>query len=169
VLGSGAQGPGEGVGAELTRQFWGALQSGFTPGDVSWDTATGAFLNAVLRDESGAAVPETEYPRYRAALIPSPNDPPETRALKEQMRNVAIQARVKGLSMDQTFAALSQISGTDLRPSRYAQVAPIQDDVSAGPLQGGDQATAPAPAPAPNSGATGARRLKFNPATGRVE
>ena len=44
------------------------------------------FINAGLRDESGAAIAPSEYDRYRAIYFAVPGDQPETIARKQQAR-----------------------------------------------------------------------------------
>jgi hypothetical protein len=58
------------------------------------------FLNAILRDESGAAVPISEYPKYIAALIPRYGDDEQTIAIKRQKMAMAVEARRKGMTID---------------------------------------------------------------------
>ena len=47
------------------------------------------FLNAILRRDSGAAVPLTEYPQYWSQFIPLPNDDPQTLMRKKWARKSA--------------------------------------------------------------------------------
>jgi hypothetical protein len=58
------------------------------------------FLNAILRDESGAAVPISEYPKYIAALIPRYGDDEQTVAVKRQKMAMAVEARRRGMTID---------------------------------------------------------------------
>lgn len=50
-----------------------------------------AFINAILRKESGAAVPEQEYARYKMQYFPAPGDSPEVLAQKRANRLQAIE------------------------------------------------------------------------------
>jgi hypothetical protein len=57
-----------------------------------WFTLVEQFLNPILRGDSGAAVPESEYPRYYAQFIPKAGDDAGTLALKARAREIAIEA-----------------------------------------------------------------------------
>lgn len=57
-----------------------------------WFTLTEQFLNPILRGDSGAAVPEAEYPRYYAQFIPKAGDDAGTLALKTRARALAVEA-----------------------------------------------------------------------------
>lgn len=50
-----------------------------------------SFINAILRRESGAAVPEQEYTRYRKQYFAVPGDTPDVLAQKRQNRLQAIE------------------------------------------------------------------------------
>jgi len=56
------------------------------------DQAERNFVNAVLRRESGAAISPSEFENARAQYLPQLNDSPETLALKQQNRDLALQA-----------------------------------------------------------------------------
>ena len=62
------------------------------------------FLNAVLRDESGAAVPVSEYPKYISALIPRYGDDPATITIKQRKMAMALQARRSGQTLSNITA-----------------------------------------------------------------
>lgn len=58
------------------------------------------FLSAILRKDSGAAVPVSEYPMYYTQFIPMPGDGPETMRRKARARLVAMQALERGLGAE---------------------------------------------------------------------
>jgi hypothetical protein len=90
----------------LTTDLVAAVANGaMNAEDQQYWTAAGNFLNAVLRDESGAAVPEQEYPRYLAALIPQSGDSPERIAQKRMLMQAAIEARENAFLSERPGAA----------------------------------------------------------------
>jgi hypothetical protein len=90
----------------LTTDLVAAVANGaMNAADQQYWTAAGNFLNAVLRDESGAAVPEQEYPRYLAALIPQSGDSPERIAQKRMLMQAAIEARENAFLSERPGAA----------------------------------------------------------------
>jgi F0F1-type ATP synthase membrane subunit c/vacuolar-type H+-ATPase subunit K len=48
------------------------------------------FINAILRRESGAAIPDSEYPKYERQYIPTYGDSPEVLARKARARAIAV-------------------------------------------------------------------------------
>jgi hypothetical protein len=62
-----------------------------------WNASQWKFLNAIMRDESGAAIPDSEYPKYIPIFFPQFNDDEATVSLKAKYREQAIQnLRSKG-------------------------------------------------------------------------
>lgn len=60
-----------------------------------FETAKSAFITAMLRQESGAAVNKSEFSRYEKELFPQPGDAPEVVKQKAQLRAAAIE-QMKG-------------------------------------------------------------------------
>jgi hypothetical protein len=60
-----------------------------------FETAKSAFITAMLRQESGAAVNKSEFSRYEKELFPQPGDAPEVVQQKAQLRAAAIE-QMKG-------------------------------------------------------------------------
>jgi hypothetical protein len=54
------------------------------------------FLNTVLRDESGAAIPDTEYPKYRSYYIPEAGDDANMLKWKSNNRKLAVRGFKSG-------------------------------------------------------------------------
>lgn len=89
--------------SELETQFSElGSQPGFVPRPLRsqdrkrFDQASGAFINALLRRESGAAISDEEFARFGPQFIPSPGDGPEVLAQKAEARN----AELKNLVID---------------------------------------------------------------------
>lgn len=99
VLGPNARPGGGSMRNQIQTTGMNVAQGMFYPQDQDYQTSSTAFLNAVLRDESGAAVPESEYPRYIAALIPSAGDTEKNVATKRALMENAMQARLAGLTL----------------------------------------------------------------------
>ena len=70
-------------------------------------TAQEAFLSAIIRDESGAAVQDAEWKRYAHIYFPMPGDDAEQIKLKQQFRQIAqeSEARKAGAGYKPTAAA----------------------------------------------------------------
>lgn len=66
-----------------------AVLATMSAAEKQYVTAVREFLNANLRYDSGAAVPESEYPKYMDALIPYDGDSPERVAQKRRNRENA--------------------------------------------------------------------------------
>jgi len=60
-----------------------------------FETAKSAFITAMLRQESGAAVNKSEFTRYEKELFPQPGDAPEVVQQKAALRAAAIE-QMKG-------------------------------------------------------------------------
>lgn len=128
--------------------------------------ASQQFLTAILRDQSGAAVPITEYPMYYAQFIAMPWDDPGTKELKRRARGVALNAVAAGLPPEEILArSISEFGLIGALGEDVAAELNIQPLGSGGALAGQG---APAPGAAPN--AAGSRpRLEKNPMTGKWE
>jgi hypothetical protein len=62
--------------------------------DTQLEQAQNQWINAMLRLESGAAIPDSERENYRRTLLPVPNDPPEVLAQKKAAREAAFQGMI---------------------------------------------------------------------------
>ena len=60
-----------------------------------FETAKSAFITALLRQESGAAINKSEFSRYEKELFPQPGDAPQVVKQKAQLRAAAIE-QMKG-------------------------------------------------------------------------
>jgi hypothetical protein len=78
-----------------------------SPGYQKLRTAQEAFLSAIIRDESGAAVGPAEWTRYAHLFFPVPGDDADAIKLKQQFRQVAqeSEARKAGAGYKPTAAA----------------------------------------------------------------
>lgn len=56
-----------------------------------YKTAASAFVTAMLRQESGAAINKSEFDRYEKELFPQPGDDPSVVTQKAQMRAAAVE------------------------------------------------------------------------------
>lgn len=160
VLGPMAQPGGGGIKNALQTGLmrWG--QGQFAPEDQAFISHATSFLNEVLRDDSGAAVPESEYPRYIAAMIPAFGDTEAVIQSKQRRMDMAVEARRQGLKVGSIAAiALGQ------NPAATALGAP--------PPPAGGPAPAPAPAapqPAPAGSQEAVRhRQEYDKALAAIE
>lgn len=62
--------------------------------DQQLEQAQNQWINAQLRLESGAAIPDSERANYRKTFMPVPNDTPEVIAQKIAARNAALQGMI---------------------------------------------------------------------------
>lgn len=154
------------LGGALTDPLMGASEASPTigtlnPGNYAQTpeyqqarVAGGRFVQAILRNESGAATPDAEITHYSETLLPRPGDQPETVLLKAWGRQVAINALEGGMTVQARKAAVD---------------AAMQSGPPPGWAPGAAAATgapdAPAPAPTPAGGAV----RHYNPATGKIE
>ena len=81
---------------------WSALQAttpdsfgayGKSPAVQQYERAQRAFINNLLRDESGASISKEDYAAKEAELFPVAGDSPETKAAKKRARMLAVAAR----------------------------------------------------------------------------
>jgi hypothetical protein len=81
--------------ADKTSGFGGnAIRSGQ---GAQWKAAQWKFLNAIMRDESGAAIPEEEYSKYEPIFFPMAGEDQNTINMKAEHRRQAIEnLRTKG-------------------------------------------------------------------------
>jgi hypothetical protein len=135
-------GAGQSDGTVTTALTSGLWNKATDPKAQLFDTYSRGFLNAILRDESGAAVPEQEYPRYLAALIPQYGDSPERRAAKRELMQAAISAREQGFGLR---AIHNMINPTGGFVAVDAQGNPLPDTWT------GDASTAPVDPAAPTT------------------
>lgn len=146
-------GAGQSDGTVTTALTSGLWNQTLDPQAQLFDTYSRGFLNAVLRDESGAAVPEQEYPRYLAALIPQAGDTPERIAAKRQLMEAAIAAREQGFGLRDIHNLINPAGGfvavdkngnplPDTEPGGTATPVPAANGTVAAPAAGGT-ATAP--------------------------
>ncbi len=103
-----------------------------SPDTQSYVAAVENFINPVLRKDSGAAVPNSEYPKYFSRFIPVYGDKPAVIAEKNAYRNAYLQQlnqslgyvmQSKGIN---SMAELTQRANSD--PSIAAQVRAAQDN-----------------------------------------
>ncbi|WP_342711503.1 hypothetical protein AAFG13_06585 [Bradyrhizobium sp. B124] len=78
-----------------------------------YKTAASAFITAMLRQESGAAINKSEFDRYEKEMFPQPGDAPAVVQQKAQMRAAAIQQmqRAAGPGYKPPSAAAPAASG----------------------------------------------------------
>jgi hypothetical protein len=99
----------DGMAAFATQLLAAKARGEIDAAGQEFETYATNFLNAVLRDESGAAVPVSEYPKYIATMIPTYGDTPERIAAKRHNVAMAIEARRQGLKLEAISAiALGQ-------------------------------------------------------------
>ncbi len=91
----------------LAGQVWGEKAPNFLKTNTQQllKQANEQFVNAILRRESGAAVPEQEYTRYASAYLPQPGDSKETLKAKATARSNRIKSLVNsaGSALSQDF------------------------------------------------------------------
>lgn len=157
VLGPNARPGGGSMQNQIQSTLMNLGQGKLAPQDQVYMTQALKFLNAVLRDESGAAVPESEYPRYIASLIPSYGDGPEQIAAKRENMALAVQARKNGVMLKDI----------------HAIIAPGQPFVAVAadgsPIGGAPTATGAAPAQAAPAPASEPPRRKIRVNNGKLE
>jgi len=91
------------------------------------------FLNAILRRDSGAAVPETEYPQYWAQFVPMPNSGPLELARKKEARRIAIEAMKSNARMSPSEILQMSKDTTKFKAEDAARLSPRQPTVAADP------------------------------------
>lgn len=64
------------------------------------------FVQAILRNESGAATPDQEIARYMKTFLPVPGDQPGTVQMKAHLRKVAAEALAAGLTKPARLAKI---------------------------------------------------------------
>lgn len=62
------------------------------------------FVQAILRNESGAATPDAEIAKYQSALLPRPGDSPQVQRTKAWARQVAINSMEGSMSTQARMA-----------------------------------------------------------------
>ena len=93
------------------------------------------FVNAVLRQESGAAISPSEFDSAKKQYFPQPGDKPEVIAQKRQNRQTAIQgfrtmAGHGAKDIDMAIAALPKAGGDKTPQSRSGDNAPAGVDAA---------------------------------------
>ena len=91
---------------------------------IAFMTSAQVFLNAILRRDSGAAVPESEYPQYWAQFIPLPGDPPQALARKKEARRVATASMKNNARMSPSEVLEMSKSTTAFRAADQARLNP---------------------------------------------
>ena len=93
------------------------------------------FVNAVLRQESGAAISDSERKQYEAQYFPVPGDTPETIAQKAQNRAQIVQSYITdagsayaGPAGDQYRDLRSQLQEGEILVNRNGQIGAISPD-----------------------------------------
>lgn len=84
--------------------------------------AADAFLTAVLRKDTGAAITDQEFEIYGPIFLPVPGDDPATIQTKKRMRDVALLAIKGGLG---TADAVAQANAAILGANANAPIAPV--------------------------------------------
>lgn len=79
---------GLGLGGQVRRSL--APNAAQTPEGQRFNQATGEFINAALRRESGAAISDEEYARYGRIYFPQPGDSSQVLSQKKEARRVVI-------------------------------------------------------------------------------
>lgn len=103
------------------------------------------FVQAILRNESGAATPDAEIAKYEATMLPKPGDKPGTIRYKSWLRKVAVEALKGGMTVDARKAQIDAAIAAGPPP-----------DFEADTAAGGSAAAAAAAAPAASGAASGA-------------
>lgn len=92
----------------------------------SYKQAQSAFITALLRQESGAAINKSEFDRYEREMFPQPGDAPEVVQQKAQMRKSAIDqmrgAAGPGYQSPSSLAPVGAQGGTAPRASGKVNV-----------------------------------------------
>lgn len=78
-----------------------------TPEDQRAEQAQRDFINAVLRQESGAAIADSEFDNARRQYFPQPGDSPEVIAQKSRNRKLSVQG-LRGNAGKAAFSAPEQ-------------------------------------------------------------
>jgi len=92
------------------------------------------FVQAILRNESGAATPDAEILHYQETLLPRPGDGPEQIRMKSWLRHVAVDAMDAGLGLQARKAKIDAAAASGPPPNFR-------------PAAGASAPAAPAPAP----------------------
>lgn len=115
----------QGVPLGIGREVQGAdYQTALAYGD--------AFLQAILRKDTGAAITEQEQVLYGRTYLPQPGDGPEVLAVKRELRVNAVEAIRAGMSPDQQVLADQAVLNT---ATRLAETS----NQGSGPARGGQQ------------------------------
>ena len=133
--------------------FGAQLLAGAVVGDETKAFMSSAqqFLTAILRLDSGAAVPVSEYPMYYTQFIPMPGDGAETLRRKEQARAAASEGLRAGLSADEILEeTIALVGEMPISPA----LAEIANKSRTGATSGGGG---------------GGRTGRWNPETGQIE
>jgi len=97
--------------------------------------AADAFLTAVLRKDTGAAITDNEFEIYGPIFLPVPGDDPQTIQTKRRMRDVALLAIKGGLG---TADAIARANAEVLGVDPDAPVRPAGNSPSATPAPSGE-------------------------------
>lgn len=109
-----------------------------SPDAVRFFSFRDQFLGPILRQESGAAIAESEYPRYFRRFIPLPNDPADVLAAKSVARQTASQLLVQAAGTQ--TQRLTPEQERDRAEQIYMAVGdPYAAAMSGGPPQAGPQ------------------------------
>lgn len=86
-----------GWGSYAKWQTGAAGESQMTPAEQQYFAGVRAFINSILRKDSGAAITEDEWANNYPLYFPMPGNGPEVIALKAQLRRTRIDSLKKGL------------------------------------------------------------------------
>jgi hypothetical protein len=95
-----------------------------SPEYQKYDQASRDFVNAILRKESGAAIPESEFENARIQYFPQPGDTPEKIAQKQKNREIVINAmhRTAGPALAQEAAQPGQVEPNSMEFGEVGQI-----------------------------------------------
>lgn len=160
LFGPQAESDERGILAQGQRMLVRGMRGAMAPQDAEFGTLAWNFLNSVLRDESGAAVPDSEYPKYMAVLIPQATDTPQQLQLKRQNMQLAVEARRQGLDIVNVTKIAT--GGNPALMAIAARAAQSATGSPAGTPVVGGGAGAPAPV-APGGPVSAPRRVRLMP------
>jgi hypothetical protein len=110
----------ENEGTSLTNKIASGLPLGnyaLSPEYRQYDQAKRDFINATLRQESGAVIADTEFANGERQYFPQPGDDPQTIAQKKENRRIAMEA-------------IRQASGQPETNPTFAAENPVMPDFS---------------------------------------
>lgn len=121
------------------------------------------FVQALLRNESGAATPDAEIAHYENTFLPQPGDKPGTIKLKSYLRKVGVEALKGGMTKQARMNAIDAALAAGPPPEGTTdRITPADATAATAAPTGAPAAPLPAPAgPGPDPRAV--EYLKANP------